>query len=329
MVLGAGDKAGKVGDIVVRNGIPYKGIRIEKSVRFGLPQRLSNLFGGSLSPVFSPNPPSPRGFRPDPAGGLPGAAGPGASRAQRINAALANAGLTPGSGDDLKALTSQRLLLEDQIAVETKRLGRAVNQKQYNKFYDNLLALKNQESGVLGQIQSIQDQTAADAQAKADKIRAAAAAQARAEAAIIAASTRSAQQRVAAMSKLGDLLVKNVKAMLAKRRAAAAAIASVSRGTFENPINLPGKVGGSGNIGGKAAGGGYTLEQLFEEASSEFALYGSNVGGPGTPLSPQDARGAFAGTVKTHQTTVVQNFYGQRDTGQAMRDAQSVARNAK
>jgi hypothetical protein len=77
------------------------------------------------------------------------------------------------------------------------------------------------------------------------------------------------------------------------------------------------------------ATGGYTLQELFAEAGSELALYGSNVGGPGTPLSPQDARASLAGTIKTHQTTVVQNFYGERGTGQAISDAYRVAKNMK
>lgn len=82
----------------------------------------------------------------------------------------------------------------------------------------------------------------------------------------------------------------------------------------------------------KSAASGYSLEQLFEEASSEFAMYGSNVGSG--PLSAQDARGAYAGlarqgTVKTHQTTVFQNFYGDRSTAQAMNDARASARNLK
>lgn len=82
---------------------------------------------------------------------------------------------------------------------------------------------------------------------------------------------------------------------------------------------------------GKTAGG-FTLGQLFAEASSEFALYGGNVGGPGSPLSPQDARGQLGGIIGTHktqQTTVVQNFYGDRSAGQGIQDAYRVARNMK
>ena len=72
---------------------------------------------------------------------------------------------------------------------------------------------------------------------------------------------------------------------------------------------------------------GYSLEELFAEAGSEFAMYGSNVGSG--PLSAQDARGQFGGILKTHQTTVVQNFYGEPRPSQAMNDARSSARNLK
>lgn len=246
----------------------------------------------------------------------------------RNQLALTQAAGTPGTADDLRALAEQRRLLGRAIETETDRLRHALNAKQAQKFADNLQALTEEDNRAAADIANIEQAAADKAAAARQKIKDAADRQERINAQLIADATRASQKRVAAMGKLGDLLIKNVKAMFAKRRAAAAAIASVSRGTFEKPIDLPGKIGGSGRVGG-GAGGGYTLEQLFEEASSEFALYGSNVGGPGTPLSPQDARGAFAGTVKTHQTTVVQNFYGQRDTGQAMRDAQSVARNAK
>ncbi len=75
-----------------------------------------------------------------------------------------------------------------------------------------------------------------------------------------------------------------------------------------------------------AAGGGFTLQQLFAEAGSELQQYGSNVG---TDLSPQDARASFAGIVKSNQTTVHQHFYGSRPTGQALADARAVARNSK
>lgn len=71
---------------------------------------------------------------------------------------------------------------------------------------------------------------------------------------------------------------------------------------------------------------GFTLQELFAEAGQEFQLYGGNVG---SVLSAQDARGAFAGTVKSHQTTVVQNFYGERSSGQALADAARVAKNMK
>ncbi len=83
------------------------------------------------------------------------------------------------------------------------------------------------------------------------------------------------------------------------------------------------------NLGKKEKSATFTLAQLFSEADKEFATFGSNIGAAGTPLSPQEARGAFAGTVKSHQTTVVQNFYGERPTGQALADARAVARNSK
>jgi len=75
--------------------------------------------------------------------------------------------------------------------------------------------------------------------------------------------------------------------------------------------------------------GGFTLQQLFQEAGQEFATYGSNIGDRAQPLSSQDARASFAGTVKTSQTTVVQNFWGERSTAQAMNDARASARNLR
>lgn len=80
------------------------------------------------------------------------------------------------------------------------------------------------------------------------------------------------------------------------------------------------------------ATGSFTLQELFAEASSEFARYGSNIGGADTPLSAQGARrsfGGMVGTAKTQQTVVVQNFWGERGTAQAMNDARSAARNLK
>lgn len=76
-------------------------------------------------------------------------------------------------------------------------------------------------------------------------------------------------------------------------------------------------------------GGGFTLGQLFQEAGEQFATYGGNIGAAGTPLSAQDARASLAGAIKTHQTTVVQNFFYPTGPSQAMNDARAAARNLK
>ena len=77
----------------------------------------------------------------------------------------------------------------------------------------------------------------------------------------------------------------------------------------------------------KKGAGGFSLGELFAEAGAEFAQYGGNIGAG--PLSQQDARGAFAGVVKTHQTTVVQNFYLPVPASQAMVDARNAAKNLR
>ncbi len=78
---------------------------------------------------------------------------------------------------------------------------------------------------------------------------------------------------------------------------------------------------------GGGGGDSFTLAELFQEATSEFNQYGGNIGSG--PLSAQDARGAFAGVVKTHQTTVVQNFYLPVPASQAMVDARNAAKNLR
>lgn len=77
----------------------------------------------------------------------------------------------------------------------------------------------------------------------------------------------------------------------------------------------------------KTAGSSFSLQDLFKEATSEFATYGSNIGAG--PLSPQDARAGLAQTISAKNTVVVQNFYSDRGTGQAISDAYQVARNMK
>ena len=79
----------------------------------------------------------------------------------------------------------------------------------------------------------------------------------------------------------------------------------------------------------KTGGGGFTLQELFAEAGSELATYGGNVAARGTPLSPQGARASRAGTVKSSYTTVVQNFWGERGTAQALNEARASARNLR
>ena len=78
-----------------------------------------------------------------------------------------------------------------------------------------------------------------------------------------------------------------------------------------------------------ASNGGFTLGQLFQEAGSEFAMYGSNIGAAGAPLSPQAARGALGGIIKTHQTQITQVFIGEPRPNQAMNDARASSRNLK
>lgn len=76
------------------------------------------------------------------------------------------------------------------------------------------------------------------------------------------------------------------------------------------------------------AGAGFSPQQFFAEAASEFMQYGSNIGGP---LSPQNAGGDAIGigVKKTHQTVVVQNFYAPVPSSQAMIDARNSAKNLK
>lgn len=74
-------------------------------------------------------------------------------------------------------------------------------------------------------------------------------------------------------------------------------------------------------------GGGFTLQELFQEAGDEFAMYGSNIGPRGSSLSAQDARGALAQTIKASHTTIVQNFNYPVGPSQAMNDARASIRN--
>lgn len=81
-----------------------------------------------------------------------------------------------------------------------------------------------------------------------------------------------------------------------------------------------------GNGDEKRAGGGFTLAELFAEAGEQFEQYGSNIGPAGTPLSAQDARGALAQTIKTHNVTVIQHITAPTPISQAMIDARNAAR---
>ncbi len=78
----------------------------------------------------------------------------------------------------------------------------------------------------------------------------------------------------------------------------------------------------------QATTGSFSLQQLFAEADKELALYGSNISAGG-PLSPQEGRAAFAANVKSHQTTVIQNFNYPKSASQALNDAHAGARNLK
>ncbi len=78
----------------------------------------------------------------------------------------------------------------------------------------------------------------------------------------------------------------------------------------------------------QATSGGFSLQQLFAEADRELALYGSNISAGG-PLSPQEGRAAFASNIKSHQTTVIQNFNYPKSASQALNDAHAGARNLK
>lgn len=72
--------------------------------------------------------------------------------------------------------------------------------------------------------------------------------------------------------------------------------------------------------------GGFSLAELFAEAGEQFAQYGSNIGPRGAPLSAQDARGALAQTIKTHNVTVIQHITAPTPISQAMIDARNAAR---
>ncbi len=133
---------------------------------------------------------------------------------------------------------------------------------------------------------------------------------------------RDPAKRLAAEKTADQVLVKYYEGIVARLKKQKAGILAIRRA--ESDV-ISAKLALQSLTASKASSG-FTLGQLFAEAGSEFATYGSNIG---TDLSPQDARGAFAGAVKTHQTTVVQNFYGARPTGQALVDARAVARNSK
>ncbi len=80
----------------------------------------------------------------------------------------------------------------------------------------------------------------------------------------------------------------------------------------------------------KTDSGGFTLAQFYAEAQSELSLYGSNIAAPGSPLSPQDARAAYAGSApKPKQTVVIQNFHYPMSSSQALNDAHAASRNVK
>jgi hypothetical protein len=83
----------------------------------------------------------------------------------RAKAAVQSAAITPGSGDDLKALSDEAALLRKNVTVERGRLEHATSAKQAAKFNANLQGLEGDLEGVLGQIDQI-NQDAAAQQAK-------------------------------------------------------------------------------------------------------------------------------------------------------------------
>lgn len=319
-------------------------------------------------------------------GGALGATGLAALTPRDRNALARSAAIgSPGTADDLRALTEQRRLLGQAIAVETGRLQNAVNAKQARKFADNLQTLQDQDNAALAQIQQIQAQAAQDARDKAAKIKAAAEKARRAREQAIRDTATTVQvgfQDITRGVVLGIDIVELAKAR-EKAAKAAAAPKALALDIQENALTLARQVadlavaraGTNQALLDKAtelerkadrrlikfyadqernaktrldrqaaaqkkiaaqidlvglkkptAASGYTLQELFAEAGSELAQYGGNVGGP---LSSQDARASFAGAVKTQQTTVVQNFYGERNAGQGLADAYRVARNMK
>lgn len=75
----------------------------------------------------------------------------------------------------------------------------------------------------------------------------------------------------------------------------------------------------------------FSLSQLFAEAGSQFATYGSNIGPRGASLSQQDARASVKGSLDKVRgdTIIVQNFHGERNPAQAIYEAANAARALK
>lgn len=240
--------------------------------------------------------------------------------ASQTNLARAQAS---GSPSAIKAAAQARLeVIKRQIAFALKLEGRRGKTAELENALQGFYGDQANTQGIIDQInQAAVDKAAAKAAEAARKLKAAADREKAAREAWIRILDQRESNRQRDLDKWGRRAITNAKATVAKQLALRDALTKTSDKLF----------GSRGAKGGKAgAAGGYTLDQLFAEAGAEFALYGGNLG-PG-PLSPQDARGQLGGIIgahKTQQTTVVQNFYGDRNAAQGIQDAYRVARNMK
>jgi hypothetical protein len=125
--------------------------------------------------------------------------------------------------------------------------------------------------------------------------------------------------------KVDELMVKYYEAIynrLRKQKAGALKIAQAYGDVLTAQLALK-------SLTKSKATGGFTLAQFYAEAEKEAQMYGSNIAAPGSPLSPQEARGSVAGIAKQHQTVVIQNFNYPKSASQALNDAHAGARNLK
>lgn len=250
------------------------------------------------------------------------------SPSQRNALALTAASRTATTADDLAALREQRGLLAKAIATESRRLSTAPNAKAAAKYAENLQSLESQDAAAFGQIQSIEEQAAAAARARAAAIKAAAAARLRAEKAAQAAIDRANAERFANLLSNANEQIKQYAAITRRREAIRkAAEREAARAVGGAAKSLLGGIGFAQH-GRATTATSFTLAQLYAEAESEFKLYGSNYGPRGTVLSPQQQRASYSNTVikgRTH-VTVVQNFHAPTKASAAMYAAQAAAR---